>query len=480
MSAATVWASGTAEVAAMPMRPEALVPEMLLVGGAMVILLAGSFLPRRRLWLTRAVAAAALVASAATAVAGLAAGPAMAFAGTFAVDPMTGAARLVVTASAGLLLLLARDELAGSPREGEMYALMLLASAGAQVMAGGRDLQVLVAGFLLTSIPLYALIGLARTGGAAEAAMKTYLLGALAGIGLLLGVALLYGVGGETSYDVLAPALRTAPAGAVAAGAVLVLAGVMFKVGAVPAHFWVPDAAQASGVTVAAFVTTVPKVGGVLAVYRFVDLLPDGIPGSALVAVLAVLTMTMGNLAAYWQDDPRRLLGWSTVSQAGYLLVPVAVVGRSDLASPSLLYYLAGYAVTNIAAFAVAAALPRCRDLAAFTGLGRAEPALGGALLVVLLGLVGTPPTAVFVGKLTTASAAWDGGAGWLAAAVLVNSVVSLFYYLRWIIPVFRAKERPVRGAFSPLPTARWAALVGAAISVALGIAAGPVWALLS
>ena len=175
------------------------------------------------------------------------------------------------------------------------------------------------------------------------------------------------------------------------------------------------------------------------------EALPGGTGAGLLVAVVAVLSMTLGNLAALAQTDPRRLLGWSTVSQVGYLLVPVAVVGGSDLAVPSLLLYLGAYAVTNLGAFAVVAALPDHRDLSGYRGLTRRRPWLAGALLVSLLGLVGTPPTAVFVGKLTTASAAWDGGLPWLAVAVVVNTVLSLVYYLRWLAPVFARRRRAGR-----------------------------------
>ena len=236
--------------------------------------------------------------------------------------------------------------------------------------------------------------------------MKTYLLGALFGILLLPGVTVLYGVTATTTYAELTDRLAGAPPGVVAAGVVGVLAGLMFKAGGVPAHFWVPDAAQGAGGAVAAFLTTVPKIGALVAAYRLVAVLPDTLALAAAASrVLAVASMTLGNLAAYWQTDPRRLLGWSTVSQVGYLLVPVAVAGRSDLALPSLLLYLAGYAVTNLAAFAVTTALPERRTLRSYRGLGRRPPWLGAALLVALLGLVGTPPTAVFVGKLTTTAA---------------------------------------------------------------------------
>jgi NADH-quinone oxidoreductase subunit N len=463
----------------MAMRPLLLLPEILLFLAGLVTLLGGSFLPRERQWLTRVVAAVALVAAAVAAALGLA-GPAQtAFEGTFAVDTMTNVARVVAALGTLVVLALAGDEIAGSARESETYALLLFSTTGALVLAGADDLLVLAVGFLLTSVPLYGLIGIAHTARGAEAAMKTYLVGALFGILLLLGVTVLYGVTATTSYAGLSERLVGAPTGAVAVGVVGVLAGLMFKAGGVPGHFWVPDAAQGSGGAVAAFLTTVPKVGAVVAAYRLLTSLPETLAWPLLVAVLAVASMTLGNLAAYWQQDPRRLLGWSTVSQVGYLLVPVAAAGRSDLALPSLLLYLAGYTVTNLAAFAVTTALPQCGELESYRGLGRARPWLAGSLVVALLGLVGTPPTAVFVGKVTTAAAAWDAGLAWLAVMVFLNTVVSLFYYLRWIVPVY-ARGGPAAqthvGAFVPAAWSGVTAVVVAALSVVLGVGAGLVW----
>ncbi len=461
----------------------AVLPELLVFLGGLAALISGSFLPRTRQWVARALSLLMLAAAGAASVAGLAGSDRAVFSATFEVDTATGVARLVVLAATALVIVMAADEVGSHPRESETYALLMFASAGVLVLAGASDLMLLVVGFLLASIPLYGLIGLVRLTGSAEAALKTYLMGALFGIVLMLGVTLVYGLAGTTTYDGLAAGLADAPHVAVVAGVVLVLGGLMFEAGAVPAHFWVPDAAQGTSATAATFLTTVPKVGAVVATYRLVVALPDDLGWPLLVAVLATASMTLGNLAAYAQTDPRRLLGWSTVSQAGFLLVPVAVAGGSDLALPSLLLYLAGYAATNIGAFAVTAALPERRTLDDYRGLSRARPWLAASLLVVLLGLLGTPPTVVFVGKLVTAAAAWDGGFAWLAVVVVVNTLVSLFYYLRWVVLVFRPAAD---GAASPAPRpARLAgfsstvAVATAATSVALGLGAGLLWPLL-
>ncbi|WP_338748302.1 NADH-quinone oxidoreductase subunit N [Janibacter alittae] len=457
------------------MNPLLLVPEMLLFAGGLVALLGGSFLPRTRQWVTRVVALIVLAGAAATAVVIGTKGAQWAFDGTFAIDSATTVTRVVVALATLLVVGIAADEVADSPRESETYALLLFSATGACLLGGATDLMVLVVGFLLASIPIYGLIGMAGGARSAEAAMKAYLMGALFGILLLLGVTMLYGLSGTTGYIDLAQRLAAVSAGAMVAGVVAVAAGLLFEAGGVPGHFWIPDAVEGTSATAATFLTTVPKVGALVALYRLLEALPPDRAWALLVAVLAVTGMTVGNLAAFWQDDPRRLLGWSTVSQVGYLLVAVVVVRGSDLALPALLVYLAGYAVTNVAAFAVTAALPERRDLTSYRGLSSSHPWLAGALVVALLGLVGTPPTAVFVGKLTVASAAWDGGHAWLVIVLLVNTVLSLFYYLRWLAPAFRPSAG---GAADPGPWSARTAVVSAVLTVALGVGGGVLWQL--
>ncbi|OZB87887.1 MAG: NADH-quinone oxidoreductase subunit N, partial [Microbacterium sp. 14-71-5] len=357
----------------------ALLPEGVLVAGAVVVLLLGSFLPRRRLPLTRWVAGAALVSSAAVA---LGAGTGTAFADSYALDAPTAAARTIAPLAALAVLALGSDELRGTTREAETCTLVLLGTAGTVLLAGANDLAVLAAAYLLASVPVPALVGLAQSGRAAEAALKTYLVGALLGAAMLLGAAVLAGVGGATGYRSLHGSLTSAPPAAVAIGFVLVLAGLTFKTGAVPGHFWLPDAAQGGSATAAAFVTTVPKVGGLLALLRLVDLLGGArVAVTAAVAALAAGTMLLGNLAALGQDDVRRLLGWSAVAQVGFLLMaPAALPGAG--AVPALALYLAGYAGTNLVAFAVAAAHPQRRLLADWAGLAHRHPASAAALVV--------------------------------------------------------------------------------------------------
>ncbi len=459
----------------------ALIPELVLVVGAVLGLLLGSWLPRHRQWLVRLmVALACVVGVAATAVA-MGSSPQMVFGGSYAVDTATNAGRIIVLAATLLVLCLAIDTVDAHARETEFYVLMLLGALGTIILTGASDLLLLFAGYLLASIPLYALAGFAKDALGTEASLKYYLMGALLGVTMLAGITLLYGAGRSTGYATLAQTLQTAPRAAVAVGLVAVLAGLLFKIGGVPAHFWVPDVTEGASTPVAAFVTTVPKIGGLVALYRLVaEALPAvEVNWPLLLAILAVASMTLGNLAAFFQDNARRLLAYSTISQVGYLLMAVTVATRSEIALPALLFYLAAYAVTNLGAFAVVAELPNAPRLADYRGLARRHPGLAAVLVVCLLGLVGTPPTAVFLGKLEVFSAAIDGGYTWLAVVAVINTVASLFYYLRWIAPAFLQPAPDQETDTDVLvPAGRWSALgayTAGAASLALGISGGVV-----
>ena len=224
--------------------PFALTPEALLLFGAVGTLVVGSFVPRHAQWATRALTALVLMAALVASIVGAGRADLVIYDGLWAVDGVTTVARLIVLPATLLTLCLSIETVRGNKRESEFYVLLLLGALGALALAGASDLLVLAVAYLLASIPLYALAGFARDRTGTEAALKLYLLGAFLGIALLLGVTLLYGVAGGTTYAVLADGLSAAPRAPVALGVVCVLAGLMFKVGAVPGHFWVPDVAQ--------------------------------------------------------------------------------------------------------------------------------------------------------------------------------------------------------------------------------------------
>ncbi|MEU2551411.1 NADH-quinone oxidoreductase subunit N [Streptomyces sp. NPDC013313] len=457
----------------------ALLPETTLLGAAVIGLLAGSWLPRGRQWIIALLAAAACAAGlVATAVTMATDREQTVFSDAFAVDAATDMGRLIILTALLLIIGMSVESVRGHQRETEYWVLLLMTGAGTLALIGANDLLMLFAAYLLASIPAYALAGFAKDATGTEAALKYYLMGALLGTTMLAGTALLYGAGHATLYRELNAGLPAASYGLTAVGLVGVLAGILFKIGAVPAHYWVPDVTEGAPAPIAAYVTTLPKIGGLIAGYR---LLHQALPGTDvnwpfLLAILAAITMTLGNLAAFFQTSVKRLLAYSAISQVGYLLMALAVATRSGLAQKSLLFYLAAYAATNLGAFAVVTELPHARTLQDHRGLAHRHPGLAAVLVVCLLGLVGTPPTGVFLGKLEIFSAAVDGDYTWLAALAIANTVASLFYYLRWLAPLFAAT------APAPLSTqtvqGRWTAATAytaGVISLVLGLAGGAV-----
>lgn len=460
-----------------------LLPELLLLLGAVGGLLLGLWTPQQRQGRVRVVVVLCAVASAIVSGIDLGGADTSIFDGTWVIDTTTGVVRITVALGTAVAVLICSSSLAGHPRESEAYVLMLLGALGAIALAASGDLLMLIAGYLLASIPLYALAGFVKDARGVEATLKYYLMGALLGVFLLIGTAALILAAGASGYAPLAAGLAHAPAPLVAFGVIGVLAGVMFKAGAVPVHFWVPDVTAGTTPAIAAYLTTIPKIGAVAAAFR---LLADPFAHTPLdvpliIAVIAAVSMTVGNLAAFAQTEVLRLLAYSTISQVGYLFMVVAVAARTDLDVPALAVYLAAYALTNLGAFAAAAAFPGAATISEWSAAVRQRPWLALSLAILLLSLVGTPPTAVFVGKLAVFNAATDGGLGWLMVIAAINTVASLFYYLRWLAPAARSVLTAGAGGDSTATAVRVdrapviTAHAAAAGSILLGIGAG-IW----
>ncbi len=454
-------------------------PELTLVVGAVVTLLAAAFLPRRSQWVTTPLALAALAGSALWTLSLTGATAQLTFDRAWALDRVTQGAELTIVAVTAVTLALAHEWMRTDPRAGEYPAIVLFSASGAMALAGAADTMEIVVGMLLVSVTGYTLAAYHRQSPAAvEAGMKYFLIGALTNAVLLIGVIVLFGLTGTTGLADTAAAVTAERPDAVALLAVVVAisVGLAFEIGAVPTHAWVPDVAQGAPAPSAAFLTVVPKIGAVIALARVLHVLPpDVVDWRALVALLAAATMTVGNLAALWQDDLRRLLGWSSVSQAGYALMAVVVVGRSAMAAPALIYFLAGYAAANVAAFGVVVELRGRTRLDDYRGMAARRPLLTATLAVALLSLVGIPPLAGFVGKLVLFTATIEAGYSWLAVLAVANTVVSLFYYLRVIGPLYFEAERTID---RPAPVlGRWAAagaISAGVATVVAGIAAEP------
>lgn len=463
-----------------------LLPEIILLVGAVVILLVALFTPRRlQAW--TAVLALATLAASALATAGLLGGAErLTFADTYAVDGTALWGKLIVLAVTAVVVAFSVDWFREDPRHGEYYTLLLMSALGAALLAGAADLMQLTLAVLLSSATGYVLTAYhRRSRRAGEAAIKYYLLGALTNGAMVYGVVLLFGLAATTTFAGLLARLPAADPLPLVAGVGLVVVGLAFKMGAVPAHAWMPDVADGAPAPVAAFVTAAPKVGALVALARLIVVLPeDGVGWRPLVALLAALTMTLGNVAALWQDDVRRLLGWSAVSQTGYGLMAVVALGRSDLAVPSLLYFLVAYVVANLAAFGVVIALRGRAARADYRGLAARHPWLTVALAVSFLSFVGIPPLAGFAAKLALFAAAIDAGYGWLAILAVVNSVISVAYYGRVLGPAyFEAARDPAGGdppghvvgqwAAEPFPMLGVWAAVGVAVCAALLVVLG-------
>lgn len=417
-------------------------PELALLGGAVVILLFALFTPKRLQVWAALLAVATLIVSSALAVQLLDRVPRLTFGDTYAVDGPAIMSKLIVIAVTMLAVALSLDWFVDDPRGGEYYALLVMSALGAVLLAGATDLMEIVLGLLLSSATGYVLVSYhRRSRRAAEAGIKYFLLGALTNAAMMYGIVLLFGVTHTTTLVGMQAFFRDGNGVAViavVAATGLVVIGLAFKMGAVPAHAWMPDVADGAPAPVAAFVTAAPKIGALVALARLVLTLPEGLSGwRPLIALLSALTMTLGNVAALWQDDVRRLLGWSAVSQTGYALMAVVALGRSGLAVPSLLFFLAAYVLGNLAAFGVVVELRGVAERGRYAGLGRAHPLLGIALVTSFLSFIGVPPLAGFAGKLALFGAVIDAGYGWLAVIAAANTVISLAYYGRVIGPMY-------------------------------------------
>ena len=451
-----------------------ILPELAVLLTAVGIVLLASFLPHARQWVCAPVAIAGLVVAMALCAA-QAGRETLTFSGVWALDGASVWGRLMVLGTAAAVCAFSPDWMRSDRRHGEYYAILLFSCLGAMAMAAAADLLQLVMSALLSSVTGYTLAAYHRDWAVSvEAGMKYFLMGALANTALAIGVVLVFGMLGTTDYHGLEATLASTENSALlSAGVGLVAIGLAFKLGAVPAHAWVPDVAEGAPAPAAAFLTVAPKIGGAIALARFVSLFPpDALALRPVVAALAVTTMTLGNLAALWQDDLRRLLGWSSVSQSGYALMAVAVIGLAPDALPALLYFLLGYAVANLAAFGAVIHLRGRTAARDYAGLVRDRPWTAFILVAALLSLVGIPPLAGFIGKMLLFLATIDGGYAWLAAAAIANTVVSLFYYARVIAPVCfgaSAGQPAILGTWSGTTM-----LAAGALLLVFGIGSGP------
>ena len=453
---------------------------------AVVAVVLALFLPRGRQGLVGAwVAGAHLAAAVLAALVWLDRGFMAAMSGTLMIDGLSLAITGLVGVAGALCVALARPTVGGTDREGEFYAVLAAASLAAVFLVSAGDAALLAISLGLLSLASFVLTGYLRGSARSnEASIKYYIYGTVSGAAMAYGLSWWFGFAGSTSFAAIGEALPDAPTAAVVASTALVVFGLGYKAALVPFHFWTPDTYEGAPLPVAAYLSVLPKIAGLVALARVLPLaLPDGAAGwPTAMAIIAAATMTLGNLAALPQRNVVRLLAYSSIAQSGYLLMGVAALDGSDLALPALVYYAIAYAAMNLAAFAVVLAVQRERrsvDLAAFAGLARAHPWWTAALAVSLLSLFGLPPLAGFVGKLEVFKAAIDADQAWLAVVAIANTVVSLYYYLRVLAPTVLDPARDAEaesrsGETRPGSPLGGALALTAVATVAFGIAAQP------
>ncbi|HEY8394880.1 MAG TPA: NADH-quinone oxidoreductase subunit N, partial [Thermaerobacter sp.] len=453
-----------------------ILPEIILAATALLVLLADAFAGEergagaRRDWI--GYLAAAGVVAAMVAVRRDAGDPGAILGGMVARDGFTAFFKAVFLIATALVALISIDYVARRGiAAGEYFSLLLLATTGALFMAGAANLLTFYVGLELLSLSSYALAGLMREDPRSqEASLKYFLNGALSSGILLFGISLLYGATGTFDLMELAQQVQqVAGAGAgqwslLVLGAAFLIAGLGFKAGAVPFHLWLPDAYQGAPTPITAYLAVASEGAAFAAIVRvFFTAFEDAAPvWQTAFLTLAVLTMTVANVAALRQVNVKRLLAYSSIAHAGYILA--AVGAGSELSRPAVLYYVMAYVFMNIGAFAVVTALQaqgEGEQLRDFAGLGRREPALAALLVVFLVSLIGLPLTAGFMAKFMVFRALIAAGNYWLPVIIALNSAISVGYYYNLVryMYVVPAEKEPVPDTPVQVPAPVWTVL---------------------
>ncbi|RKU09374.1 NADH-quinone oxidoreductase subunit N [Candidatus Poribacteria bacterium] len=392
----------------------------------------------------------------------------------FKVDNFSLFFNIIFLVSTILVVLISMSYLdRGDRKQGPYYLLILLATLGMMLMAAGNELIIVFLGLELMSLSLYVLAGYFRESPASsEAGMKYLLLGAFASAFFLYGIALIYGGAGTTSVPAIAEAITADDKSPLLlAGMFLLVVGFGFKVAIVPFHQWAPDVYEGAPTTIAAFISAGPKAAGFAAFLRiFMEALPNlQVEWSGVLILLAMLTMTVGNVIAIAQTNIKRMLAYSSIAHAGYVLIGLAAANNDGISSAML--YLLIYCVMNIGAFG-AVILAKTEDgeslmISDYAGLGTRKPLLAVFMMVMLLSLAGFPPTAGFVGKFYIFKAAVGAGHIWLVIIGAINTAISAFYYLRVVVTMYM-REPEEELEISPYASTLVVGLILAVIGVLL------------
>ena len=380
--------------------------------------------------------------------------------GTLVVDKFGLYFKFVLAAAAALVLLMSGAYVGKFRRfQGEFYGLILLATSGMMLLASATELITIYVALELTALPTAALAAFLRDGRSAESGMKFLILSAVSSAVLLYGMVFIYGFTGTTSLYVIAqqidamlsngilnPAAAFGDSPALLFGITLFIAGFGFKISSFPFQFWAPDVYEGAPTPITAFLSVASKAAGFAVLVRilYIAFPMDAISQNwaAIFAVLSVASMTFGNLVAIRQNNIKRMLAYSTVAHAGYVMVGLAAFasGEADIGSSGMLFYLGGYVATNLLAFGAVIAISNHIDTDAingYAGVARRSPLLAATLGFAMISLTGIPPTIGFMSKIYLFGAAVEADLAWLAVAGMVNSVISAYYYLRVVKVMF-------------------------------------------
>jgi len=435
---------------------QTLLPVIVLIGWALVLLLVDLFIPKAHKGWTAFLAAAGLALTAGVSLSQIGQ-EGLGFNGMVVLDGFSTFLNLLLAFSGLMAIALAYGYLQRMEIErGEFYTLMLFSIAGMMLMAQAADLIVVFLALELLSIPLYVLAAFAHSKreSSGEAGIKYFLLGAFSGGFVVYGIALVFGATQTTSIMGIA---ETAAAGAanlplLLAGSALILVGFAFKVAAVPFHMWTPDVYQGAPTPVTAFMAAGAKIAGFSALMRiFATAFPSlALDLTPVLAVLAVLTMIVGNVVAISQTNIKRMLAYSSIAHAGYILMAFVAFGNpevSDVAIAAGIFYLVTYAITNFGSWGIVIALEDAEgkglELSDYAGLGRSKPMMAAAMTVFMLSLAGVPPTLGLVGKFYLFRAVIAADMYWLAIFGVLTSLISAFYYLRVVVIMYMHEGEP-------------------------------------
>jgi NADH-quinone oxidoreductase subunit N len=468
----------------------AIAPELIVGITVLVVLSIDLFLSPGRKWWAMPVSFLGVLAALAVELT-LIGGERSSFGGTYVSDAYAVLFKTFFLSVALVVLALSlryfRD---GRYYQGEYYFLILSSFLGMLTISSSRDLLMLFISLELVSAPGFLMAGFRkRDPRSNEAALKFFLIGILSTAVMLYGMSLVYGVTGSLRLDEIAQRLGQnfavlgqpfaspviEPTGVEVAAVLFVVAGFAFKVSSVPFHFWAPDTYEGSPVPVAAFLSVASKAAGFAGLIQlmFFGFAPLAAFWAPVFAVLSILTMTIGNLVALQQRQVVRLLAYSSIAQAGYMLLPFALAGVSrsvdELAVEAAVLYILIYAVMNLGAFAVVVAVVRESPgalVSDFGGFGRRSAAMAVAMTMFLISLAGVPPLAGFWAKLFIFRAAIEADQAWLAIVMVINSVISVWYYFTIIRPMFFVEPTEVRPFHAPALVTGVVALAGAAVLV--------------